>query len=112
MKKIIFILCLLLIGCQAYSSAWNPSDEVKALRTVKNAKIKVINSQIKEKTNYIQKITLDETLSETEKNIIYTNTTQEINELNKQKRVIEKQYKNDKRNTKFPYKYFNKKQKI
>lgn len=96
MKKIICIMCLLLIGCQAYSAAWNPSDEVKAIRAVKNAKIKAINYQIKEKTNYIQTVMLDTSLNENEKDVIYKNITQEINELNHQKSAIEKQYKKDK----------------
>ena len=39
---------------------------------------------------------LDTSLNENEKDVIYKNITQEINELNHQKSAIEKQYKKDK----------------
>lgn len=110
MKKFFCFIFFVLVSCNAvHASYWNPSDEVKALRTVKNAKIKVINSQIKEKTEYIQQVTLDDTLSDEEKNTIYLKEQEELKSLHKQKRAIEKQYKKDKRYTKFPWKYFKKK---
>lgn len=89
MKKIFVCICILLLTNCVQASPWNPSDEIKALRAVKNAKVSVINNRIKYHKNIIEETMGNASLNESEKQEIYKKEQNELLDLYQQKTNIE-----------------------
>lgn len=97
MKKLILLISLLLISTTCtFASSDSYDAQLQQLKDAKSAKDTVINAQIKALTNEVEKLTLDESVSVSDKNAKIEKYTLQIQDLKNKKSAIREQYQKDK----------------
>ena len=105
MKKILLsIILLIVISNIASAKNYSYENELSTLRSIKNAKLSALNKEINKHKDIIEKTTLDNTLSQEEKNQIFSKEQEFLLKLYKEKSTISKEYNANKKDLKLKFK--------
>ena len=105
MKKALLTLFLLIASINVvYANNPQYDSELSKIRSIKNAKISVLNKEIKEISSNIVELELNTTINESEKEKKLQLYNKKLEELTTKKTEISEQYKRDKAILKKRYK--------
>ena len=105
MKKLLVSFIIILLS-ENYTLASNTlyDTELSKIRTIKNAKVSVLNKQIKEISENLVELELNTTMKKSEKEKRIQSYNKQLEELTTKKAEISEQYKRDKAILKKKYK--------
>ena len=105
MKKLLVSFIIILLSAN-YTLASNTlyDAELSKIRTIKNAKVSVLNKQINEISEKLVELELNTTMKESEKEKSIQSYNKQLEELTNKKTEISEQYKKDKAVLKKKYK--------
>ena len=105
MKKLLVSFIIILLSAN-YTLANNTlyDAELSKIRTIKNAKVSVLNKQINEISEKLVELELNTTMKESEKEKRIQSYNKQLEELTNKKTEISEQYKKDKAVLKKKYK--------